>query len=123
MVLIIGGAFQGKLEYAVNRFSLSTEDVADGAECSLEEALRARCLRDLHLFSGRFSLGDIEYWLENNVCEIVIADEIGGGIVPAGEDMRKLRETAGRLMCRAAEKADAVIRVHCGIPAVIKGAI
>jgi adenosylcobinamide kinase/adenosylcobinamide-phosphate guanylyltransferase len=55
--------------------------------------------------------------------QVVIAVEVGGGIVPASAQEREAREAAGRLACLLAKKADAVIRVFCGIPTVLKGEI
>ena len=53
--------------------------------------------------------------------EAVIATEIGGGVVPTDREEREARERAGRLSCLLAERAEAVVRVFCGIPTVIKG--
>lgn len=53
--------------------------------------------------------------------QVVIATEVGGGIVPATSEERAAREAAGRLACLLAQKADTVIRVFCGIPTVLKG--
>lgn len=53
--------------------------------------------------------------------QVVIATEIGGGIVPADAKDRASREAAGRLACLLTKKADTVIRVFCGIPTVLKG--
>ena len=53
--------------------------------------------------------------------EVVIATEVGGGVVPADPEERAAREAAGRLACLLADRADRVIRVFCGIPTVLKG--
>ncbi len=53
--------------------------------------------------------------------KIVIAAEVGGGIVPADPGERAAREAAGRLACLLAARADVVIRVCCGLPQVLKG--
>ena len=53
--------------------------------------------------------------------EIVIATEVGGGLVPTDPAERAAREAAGRLSCLLAERADTVIRVCCGLPQVLKG--
>ena len=52
---------------------------------------------------------------------VVIATEVGGGVVPIDPEERARREAAGRLACLLAERADAVIRVFCGIPRALKG--
>lgn len=53
--------------------------------------------------------------------DVVIATEVGGGVVPTDTQERAARERAGRLNCLLAARADAVVRVLCGIPKVIKG--
>ena len=53
--------------------------------------------------------------------EIVIATEIGGGLVPIDKTEREKREAAGRLACLLAERADTVVRVCCGLGQILKG--
>ena len=53
--------------------------------------------------------------------EIVIATEIGGGLIPMDPTERMKREAAGRLSCLLAERADTVVRVCCGLPQFLKG--
>ena len=52
---------------------------------------------------------------------VVIATEIGGGVVPVDPAERKKREAAGRFSCLLAERADTVVRVCCGLPQLLKG--
>ena len=53
--------------------------------------------------------------------QVVIATEVGGGIVPLDPLERQEREAAGRLACLLAARAQTVIRVNCGLPQVLKG--
>lgn len=53
--------------------------------------------------------------------DVVIATEIGGGIVPIDPAERAAREAAGRLACLLAARADTVIEMFCGIATVLKG--
>ena len=53
--------------------------------------------------------------------DIVIATEVGGGVVPMAADQRAAREAAGRLACLLAARADCVVQMFCGIPTVLKG--
>ena len=53
--------------------------------------------------------------------DVVLATEIGGGIVPMEAEQRRAREAAGRLACLLAAHADTVIEMFCGIPTVLKG--
>ena len=53
--------------------------------------------------------------------EIVIATEVGCGVIPIDASAREKREAAGQLACALAERADTVIRICCGIPQLLKG--
>ena len=52
---------------------------------------------------------------------VVIATEVGGGVVPVDPAQRAAREAAGRLSCLLAARAATVVRVCCGIPQLLKG--
>lgn len=53
--------------------------------------------------------------------DVVMATEIGGGVVPMDAGQRTAREAAGRLACLLAARADIVVEMFCGIPTVLKG--
>ena len=53
--------------------------------------------------------------------DILIATEVGGGVVPMDASERADREAAGRLACLLAARADCVVQMFCGIPTVLKG--
>ena len=53
--------------------------------------------------------------------DVVMATEIGGGVVPMDAGQRAAREAAGRLACLLAARADIVGEMFCGIPTVLKG--
>lgn len=126
MELIIGGACQGKLEYALTCYLLKKEQAVSGRENRKELLFQAALVNQFHLFvrscleeaSDPFLEAGI--LLEKNPGVILIADEVGYGIVPADPFEREYRETTGRVMCQMAEKAERVVRVVCGIGMVIK---
>ena len=62
-------------------------------------------------------------WLADELAQydVVMATEIGGGIVPLEAEQRQAREAAGRLACLLAARADTVIEMFCGIATVLKG--
>lgn len=107
MIFVTGPAFSGKQEYIQRALGLDDKAFA---ECAVRD------VQDLALSKDSDELAD-------RLAEkrIVIATEIGGGIVPADPEEREKREAAGRLACRLAERADTVIRVCCGLPQVLKG--
>ena len=48
--------------------------------------------------------------------DILIATEVGGGVVPMDVKQRADREAAGRLACLLAARAECVVQMFCGIP-------
>lgn len=118
MTLIIGGAGQGKLAYALRLTGLT----------------EAQVTRDP--LSPRPILTDLAQWLRAagdpwpaldalleacpDVC--ILCDEVGCGVVPLDAGDRLWRERVGRTCCLLAERAQRVVRLHCGIPITIKGA-
>ncbi len=126
MVLIVGGAFQGKKAYAKEKFALKEEDFAEGASCGFEEIFSAGAVADFHeyirrcLEAGR-EVQDLAGELAGRNPEaVVIANELGCGVVPVDEFDREYRETVGRICCALAKEAREVHRVVCGIGMVIK---
>lgn len=124
MILITGGAYQGKTAYAKARFS---GIVTDGAACDIEAAKSAEILKNYHLLLRRAAAAgtDAEAFTRalcaaNPDC-VVLLDEIGSGIIPMERSERMWRESVGRAGCILAESAHTVIRLVCGIPTAIKG--
>lgn len=124
MILIIGGAYQGKNAYAKAHFQ---HDITDGRHCTFQEAKAAEILNNYHILIQRLMQAGADaisftaqLCTENKQC-VIILDEIGCGIIPMEKQERIWRETVGRCGCILAEHADSVIRLVCGIPAAIKG--
>lgn len=128
MQLIIGGAFQGKKEYAMAVQGLEEKDMKDGAKASYEDIFSARCLYHFHewirarLLENR-DLSNLEEELSGkNPGIVLISNELGYGVVPVDAFDRKYREAVGRICTRTAARAKRVVRVTCGIGTVIKDA-
>ena len=103
MMFITGPLYSGKRTFARNFRGSVIADVQDAAaETQTPEQLETLA-REL-----------AEY-------DIVIATEVGGGVVPMDAEERAGREAAGRLACLLAERADCVVQMFCGIPTVLKG--
>ena len=79
-----------------------------------------------HQFVGRsLQNGDtldnfVDELMARNPDIIIVANELGYGIVPADSFDRRYRETDGRICTEIASRADEVIRIVCGIPTIIK---
>ena len=107
MIFVTGPLYAGKREYIQKALGLSDADFA------------ARAVWDVHRLAAGADLEQLADELSKK--EIVIAAEIGGGLVPLDAGERAAREAAGRLACLLAERADTVLRVCCGLPQVLKG--
>ncbi len=116
--LIIGGAFQGKTEYAIKKFNLQKGDIY---ECKEDSAIdfSFKCFTHIERY--------IKYCLSNNIAEenvfppnsVVICDDIFCGIVPIDSFERRWRERTGEYLQRLSSNAQEVIRVSCGIGTVL----
>lgn len=123
MIMIIGGSYQGKKEFAKFHFGLTESDITDGGKCSLTVLANAHCINNYELAIKRMIVENIDPldFTKKLNCEIVIMSEIGCGIIPLEKSEREWRETVGRAGCILAEKAETVYRVCCGIATIIKG--
>lgn len=122
--IIIGGAFQGKTQYATKIYP--GLELTDGFNCPLEEIENCVAVNEFDSFTRRWLLEGrtkeaLLTMLENNRnLQLLISDEIGYGLVPIDDFEREYREFHGRVMTELAERADRVERVVCGIPQRIK---
>ena len=110
MIFLFGPLYGGKHAFACRLLGCTPEElksrVVDHVENHAAQAWDLEALAD-----------------ELAKAEIVIATEVGGGIVPADPQERSAREAAGRLNCLLAERADTVVRVFYGLPLVLKGSL
>lgn len=127
MIMITGGAFSGKKDYAKKRFGFSDDDILNGENCSLNAVFSAKCIADYqfivkHLLEEN---ADVQTFTERlcreNPNAVVIINEIGAGIIPLEKSDRIWREETGRSGCLIARNSSEVIRLACGIPTTIKG--
>lgn len=107
MIFITGPLYSGKRDYACTLLNCGPEQLADRAVWDVQN-LAADCA-DLNALAEELARHDV-----------VIATEVGGGVVPIDAGERAAREAAGRLSCLLAQRADRVVRVFCGLPMVLK---
>lgn len=123
--LIVGGAYQGKLEYAKKVYTQI--QWIDGAKDSFEtiqnaegiyhfEAYVKRILKDENMDAKKI----VDQIVTKQGQRILICDEIGYGLVPVDAFERYYREQVGRVCTGLAQQADSVIRVVCGIGMSLK---
>lgn len=116
MELVIGGAFQGKLTWALAHYGLTMEDVCDLA--AGDPVPGKRCYWHLEALTRRG--GDMERFLPLLENAVVITREVGGGIVPMDGAEREWREVHGTFVQQLARRAHHVTRILCGLPEVLK---
>lgn len=120
MIFVLGGAYQGKEEFARTlpggvqaRVYVCRED----GEPDLSAPILCHIER-FHLYALRNRLDAAGFWQahgEDIAHSILIADDISSGIVPMEAEARAWRELCGRTNQRLARQAEAVYRVFCGL--------
>ena len=140
MHLIFGGAYQGKLDYARERYHLKDQDIffckseeekypaAEEAEClpgpeidftrkavyRLEEFVMD-CVRS-GTEAGDYLKASRDQWRDT----VFICTDISSGVVPCEKELRAWREMVGRTLMYLGKEAEEVTRVFCGLPQKIK---
>ena len=120
MVLIIGGAYQGKLDYARQQFGIAEEDVHICGTGELD--FSKHCIYKIEEFTFGHSdpinyfKAHKEQWKDS----ILICQDIFCGVVPMGAENRAWRQNTGRLCQYLAKEADQVIRIFCGLEQRLK---
>lgn len=124
MDLIFGGAYQGKLTWAVERYALCRQSLWDLSQGAPGQAFG--CFYHLEALtwqeaegggSAQALLQRMEpFWGD----AIVISREIGSGVVPMDATQRLWRELHGQVLRALAGRAQSVTRIFCGLPEVLK---
>lgn len=109
MILIIGGANQGKTEYAKKNYSEYV--IVDSHHLIVRKQLEENKNPQEEI------LREIKVASENTV---FISDEVGYGIVPMDSFERKYRDEVGRVNQILAKNAEHVIRIVAGFAQTIK---
>ena len=122
MDLIIGGAYQGKLTWAVAQYGLEQGELLDLA---VESPRAARCWYHLEELTWRQVQAEKDASallarLGPDLPEVVISREIGSGVVPMDPKERAGRELHGKVLRALAERSHRVIRVFCGLAEVLE---
>ena len=125
MILIFGGSYQGKLEFAKETFGVTENDVFT---CTVDSEIdwSKKVLYNLdqaflrHVREGKESRDVLNDNLGQLKDKILIVNDISQGIVPMERENRDWREMTGRAMLYISKEADEVYRVFCGLGSKIK---
>lgn len=127
MVMVTGGAFQGKRECLKSLYGLSDKYIISGKDCHIEDVFTAEAIADYHELVRRLIADNIDVseftgrFCRENTKAAVTVNEVGCGVIPLEKSDRFYREEVGRAGCIIAAHSETVIRVFCGIPQIIKG--
>lgn len=124
MILIFGGAYNGKLQFVKDKYDIKNEDIFFCRNEHLKFDKKVLC--GVHVFTRAcvlHKLNSLEI-LENNLeylkDKIIICDEINSGIVPMEKQDRAWREETGRVLQLLVKHSSSIYRIFFGIEEQIK---
>ena len=109
MKLYVGGVCQGQEELA------RSENPGCEVFADFHETIRSAVFQE-----GQETREFAQRFCAEHPGAIVVANEVGAGVVPMTREDRAFREAVGRALCVIAQKAECVTRCVCGIGVRIK---
>lgn len=126
MIFILGGAYQGKLDYAREHFCDKDPLIWTCDEKNLELDWSCQVINKIHLLvwaQQQAGLDPLAYLNQHRAQlqdKIILCDDLSSGIVPIDRDTRLWRERVGRCSVWLATVSDRVVRVFCGLGTDLK---
>ena len=120
MILIIGGAYQGKLDHAKEAFGITDADVHTCGTGEID--FSKRCIYRIEEFTYRYPdpVGYFKAHREEWENSILICRDIFCGVVPMEAENRAWRQNTGRLSQYLSKEAAQVSRIFCGLEQRLK---
>lgn len=124
MILIIGGAYQGKRDFAKRAFGISETDVWDCAGGEID--FSRRCVDHLEEYTYacvQAGVDPVAFFRENRERwrqSVLICQDVFCGVVPVDPVQRQWRQVTGQLCQYLAGEADRVSRIFCGLEQWLK---
>lgn len=124
MILIIGGAYQGKLDYARKTYGVTGEEIFFCQGTAIDFSKRCICgLEEFSLACVKEECDPLERFQDQEPEEmehILICQDIFCGVVPMEALSRQWRQETGRLCQYLSGKAERVSRIFCGLEQRLK---
>ena len=126
MILIFGGAYQGKLAYALERFKATEADVHKCSDDDVNTPVEKEIVYELDKWILALVKNDrdveaaMQRFIDANQDTIIICNDISCGVVPLDPTLRKWREAVGRSLAKLSSISSEVVRLFCAIPTRIK---
>ena len=120
MILIIGGAYQGKLDFAKETFGITDAEVYACVDDEID--FSKRCIYKIEEFTAHcddpigYFAARREAWQDS----VLILQDIFCGVVPMGAENRAWRQRTGRLAQYLSKEAQQVSRIFCGLEQRLK---
>ena len=120
MILIIGGAYQGKRNFVQETFGVADEAVYICGSQKID--FSKRCIYKLEEFTAinPDPVGYFEKHRDEWQDSILILQDIFCGVVPMGAENRAWRQRTGRLAQYLSQEATQVSRIFCGLEQRLK---
>lgn len=124
MDLIIGGMYQGKLDYALNKYNLNINDVSNCEKEKIDLSKKIIYKFNIYIYnllkSGLDPVSIVLDNLDKYKDKIIISDEIASGVVPMDKMDRLYRDKVGIILNKLASVSNSVVRIFCGIEEKLK---
>lgn len=126
MHLIVGGAYQGKLDTAKNKFEITDDQVFTCTDETVAPDFSKKCIYHVEkfaLYCTRNGIEAAQYFKDHRdewVDSVIICEDIFCGVVPIDDELRAWREMTGRLSIYLSNESASVTRVFCGLEQKLK---
>jgi len=131
MILIFGGAYQGKLDYALEKYGAGENSVYRCGIENIDTPQNKKIIYEIDKwilaliqagYRGEKLQEELRRFKESviNSDAVIICNDISCGVVPVDPNLRLWRETVGRLLAELSKKSKEAVRLFCGIPMRIK---
>ena len=123
MHLILGGKYQGKLDYAKKLYG--SFQAVSNLECSMK--ISPGLIINVHLGVRNLiaeKISPLDFFTSNLEAlrqSVIICDEICGGVVPLDAFERLWRDETGKVYKLLADEAEIVDRIFAGLALRLKG--
>lgn len=119
MIVVFGGAYQGKTDFVKEKFGLKDEDIFFCGEGEIDFEKKAIAHIEKFVLE-RVEKGEevFSYFEENKAKfadKIIISDDVCCGVVPLEKTLRLYRDNLGKQLQIFCREASEVYRVYCGL--------
>lgn len=124
MILVFGGAYNGKLKYVKEKYNINNDEIffcndsnidySKKVICGLDRFIKEACMENMK------PLDILKANISKLSDKIIICDEISSGIVPLEKSDRIWRDNTGTCLQYITESSTSVIRIFCGLEMVLK---